>query len=401
MAHRFFLLAGEASGDRLGADLMHGIQSRERCPQFLGIGGPAMENAGLRSIYSYRELSVMGITEVAPRLPRLIALARQTVSHIAAGDVDALITIDSPDFSFRVARAVRKTRPSLPIVHYVSPSVWAWRPGRVNKLRGVVDHVLAILPFEPELLRAAGIGATFVGHPAAYCAAATAQEKEELRRCLNIGADTPVLTVLPGSRASEVRRLAPVFGAAAKLFLQHNPEFQIVVPAADAVTDLVRRETEKWPAPPRVLASDERAGPNTDRRKHALFATSDIALAASGTVTLELAAAETPMVVAYDVSWLSRLLIGALLRVETVTLVNLVCGNTAVPELLGRDCRPEAIFRELNMLRHDISRRGAQTAAFRETSRKLRSQQQDPGTVAAETVLEVIGERRKLTKHTR
>ena len=394
MDHRYFLLAGEASGDRLGADLMAGLQSLGLCPRFSGIGGPAMESAGLQSLYCYRELSVMGISEVLPRLPKLIALARKTAADIVASDVDALITIDSPDFTLRVARAVRKARPKLPIIHYVSPSIWAWRPGRINRLRGIVDHVLAILPFEPALLREAGVASTFVGHPAAFSAAATPHETKQLRHRLRMEAQTPILTVLPGSRASEVQRLAPVFGAAVGLFLRQNPEFRVVVPAADSVTALVRQETRKWPTPPVVIDTAEHPVPEAERQKLALFSTTDIALAASGTVTLELAAAGTPMVVAYDVRWLSRLLIGALLRVETVTLVNLVCGKNAVPELLGRNCRPDAIFRALDALCHDSSRRALQTEASRETTRKLRSQKKSPGTVAAETVLGVIRDRR-------
>ena len=401
MDRRFFLLAGEASGDRLGADLMAGLRSFERHPQFLGVGGPAMESAGLQSLFCYRELSVMGISEVLPRLPKLLALARRTAAHVVASDVAALITIDSPEFSFRVARAVRKARPDLPIIHYVSPSIWAWRPWRVNKLKGIVDHVLAILPFEPDLLRAAGVGSTFVGHPAVFAAAATPQETKDLRHSLGINAETPILAVLPGSRASEVRRLAPVFGAAVELFLERNSEFRVVVPAAKSVTGLVRQETGKWPTPPVVIDSDEFTGPESDRRKLALFSTSDIALAASGSVTLELAAADTPMVVAYDVRWLSRQLIGALLRVETVTLVNLVFGKNAVPELLGKDCRADGIFRALDALCHDSGKREFQAEAARETTRKLRSQKQPPGIVAAETVLGVIRSRQGPTAQNR
>ncbi|MCY3878494.1 MAG: lipid-A-disaccharide synthase [Rhodobacteraceae bacterium] len=387
MERHIFLIAGEISGDRLGADLMRGLASYAGTARFSGIGGPAMMQAGLKPLFNYSELSVMGLFEVLPRLPHLFARIRETADSVIGSGADALITIDSPDFTLRVARLVRQACPELPIIHYVSPSIWAWRPARLRKLRGVVDHVLALLPFEPELLQAGGIDATFVGHPAGFMESVSVTEMNAGLGETGLDRGSPILTILPGSRRNEVRRLAPVFGKAAELFLRRCPEYQIAVIAAESVAPLVRQEIQNWSFRPQAVVSDAVA----KHGKSAVFAASSLALAASGTVTLELARAETPMVVAYDVNFLSRVLISRLLRVDTVTLVNLISGTREVPELLGRQCQPMPIYEQLQRLHSDQDARKRQLAASRQAIDLLRSRGEPPGQVAAATVLRTIG----------
>ena len=390
MSRHFFLIAGEESGDRLGAGLMAGIRSIDKEARFSGVGGEEMSRAGLKSLFDHNELAVMGIAEILPRLPALLARIKSTAAAAASSGADALITIDSPDFSFRVVRQVRIARPEIPIVHYVSPSVWAWRAGRAKRLRGIVDLVLALLPFEPEFLRSAGINSEFVGHPAAETPPPSDRAKSEIRRRMDIGQDAPILLVLPGSRLTEIKRLAPVFGAAAARFKARHPDHFVVVPAANSVRQQVRNETEKWPLDARIFVPEHCAAGAADQEKAALFATADLALAASGTVTLELAAAGTPTVVAYDVNWLSRMIISALLRVKSVTLANIVMGADIVPELLGSRCRPQLIYEELARLCSDPDAQEKQTDAFAETMRRLRAPAGSSGRAAAEAVFSVI-----------
>ena len=323
-----FLIAGEPSGDRLGAALMAGLRSLDPEIRILGIGGPAMAAEGLRSLFPMESLSVMGLTEVLPRLPALLRRRDEAVRAVAAAAPDALVTIDSPDFCLRVAARARAARRDLRVIHYVAPSVWAWRPGRAAKMARVVDHVLALLPFEPPLMTAAGMTCDFVGHPVAAEPQATAAEVAALEA--RTGGD--VALVLPGSRTAEVTRLAPVFGAA---LASLPPGFRVVVPTVPHLATTLRRLVAGWPGDPLVVTE---AG-----ERRAAFSLGRAALAASGTVTLELAAAGTPMIVGYDMSWLSWQVVSRMTRVDTATLVNLLAERRVVPEFLGPDCRPGPI----------------------------------------------------------
>ncbi len=390
MTLRVFLVAGEPSGDRLGAALMEGIRQSAGEAAFAGVGGPEMQACGLPSLFDYSALSVMGIAEVIPRLPHLMRLVRDTADAAIAFKADALVTIDSPDFCLRVARRVKGAGVSFPLIHYVAPSVWAWRPKRAAKLANSVDHVLALLPFEPDVLAASGISSTFVGHPAASGRPVGPDQLDELRQEFQIGKDQPVLCVLPGSRASEVRVLAPVFRKAVELFLQARPEFAVLIPAAPPVAGLLSAAMRSWPPQVSLVNPAGLDGKEADIRKRAAFQTADIALAASGTVTLELAAADTPMVIGYDMNWLSRQLVAALLTVDTVNLVNLVSDTRAVPELLGKRCRADLLNEQLQLLLDDASARQSQRDAFRVTLQRLQS----PQSSAAETVLGIIRQTR-------
>ena len=386
---RLFIIAGEPSGDLLGAALLAGLRElRGDALSVEGIGGPAMAAEGLASRFPMDELSVMGLAEILPRLPRLLARIRETAEAVVAMRPEALITIDSPDFSLRVARAARRRLPDLRTIHYVAPSVWAWRPGRAARMAKVIDHVLALLPFEPPYMQAAGMTCDFVGHPAAAVPRATAAEIADLRRDLGIGA-RPLLLLLPGSRQGEVRRLAPVFADVLARLRAGRPDLAALVPAAAPVAGLVR-ELMPPDAQGQPLILDPSAG---TARKHAAFAAADAALAASGTVSLELAAQGAPMVIAYDANPLSVAIARRLLRIDTATLVNLVTDTRIVPEFIFENCRADRIAPAVARLLDDPAAAAAQRAADDEAMRLLGRGGEPPGLRAARSVLGTVESR--------
>ena len=390
---RLFLVAGEPSGDLLGAALIAGL--RELCGDGLeieGIGGPAMAAQGLASRFPMEELSVMGLAEVLPRLPNLLRRIRETGDAVAAAAPSALVTIDSPDFSLRVAGRARKLRPDLRTIHYVAPSVWAWRPGRAAKMARVVDHVLALLPFEPPYMEAAGMTCDFVGHPVATEPRATPDEMAALRSELAIAPGQRLLLVLPGSRMGEVTRLAPVFAEVVRRLRREDPDLAVVVPAAPAVAaalgTLLRPDAAGWP---HILDPGGFSAPDWERRKRAAFGTADAALAASGTVSLELAAAGTPMVIAYDANALTSFFVKRMVRVDTATLVNLVTDTRAVPEFLFENCLPSQIAPAVSRLLRDRDAWIAQRATDDRAMEILGRGGEPPGLRAARSVLAHLG----------
>ena len=379
MSPVLFLIAGEASGDKLGAALMAGLKQLAPEVRFAGVGGPAMQAEGLQSLFPMEELSVMGLWEVLPKyraLKRRIAETAQAVTDLAP---DALIGIDSPDFCLRVAGLARKANPGLRTMHYVAPSVWAWRPGRAAKMAPVIDHVLALLPFEPPYMQAAGMTCDFVGHPVVAEPVATAAEAAAFRAAHGIAADAPLVLALPGSRRGEVNRIGPTFDEALMRVRDRVPELRVVLPTVRGVAPLVREMSARWPVAPVIVEAPE--------DKRAAFAAADLALAASGTVSLELAASATPMVIAYDMAWLSRQIVARMLRVDTVTLVNLVSETRAIPEFLGPRCRPELIAPALLALLEDDEAQAAQREAMRLTMQRLGAGGEAPGLRAARSVL--------------
>ena len=350
-----FLVAGEESGDQLGAGLMRALRGRFGPDvRFAGIGGRAMEAQGLPSLFPMAEISVMGIGAVVAALPRIVRRGLEAVEAVAAERPDALVIIDSPDFTHRVARRVRRRLPDLPIVNYVSPSVWAWRPGRAPRMRAYVDHVLALKPFEPAAhQRLGGPPCTYVGHP-------LIERLGELRPAPGerptLDRDPLTLLVLPGSRRSEVSRLLAPFGAALGLVASRSGRaFDIVCPAVPHLADDIRQGVASWPVRS-VVVEGEGA-------KHAAFRRAHVALAASGTVTLELALAGVPMVVAYRMSGLEYQL-RHLVNVPSIVLANLVLGENVVPERVQGDCTPPALADALMSLLHDTPERQAQLDAF-------------------------------------
>ncbi|MEL7180340.1 MAG: lipid-A-disaccharide synthase [Pseudomonadota bacterium] len=366
---KIFVIAGEASGDKLGAALMVGLKTLRPEVHFDGVGGPLMQAEGLESRFPMEELSVMGLAEILPKYRALKARIRQMAEAILADPPDVLITIDSPDFCLRVARLV-KAASNIRTVHYVAPTVWAWRPKRGEKMAHHIDHVLALFPFEPPLMQAAGMDCDFVGHPVVAEPVASDVEAQAL------GAGTVVL-VLPGSRKGEVSRLADRFGEAADKIAAAVPDAQFVIPTTRGVHDLVQARVAGWSVPVTVL-------PPGSPDKAAWFKRADVALAASGTVSLELAASGTPMVIAYDMAWLSRMIISRMLMVDTVTLVNLVSETRVVPEFIGKDCEAGPIADAVIKVLGDPQ---AQLAAMAVTMARLGQGGEAPGLRAARAVL--------------
>jgi lipid-A-disaccharide synthase len=366
----FFLIAGEPSGDRLGAALMAGLRARHPEVSFQGVGGPLMQAEGLHSLFPMEELSVMGIAEVLPKYLHLKRRIRETAAAALAANPTAMISIDSPDFCLRVAKIVKAARPDLPTIHYVAPSVWAWRPKRAEKMARVIDHVLALLPFEPPLMQAAGMSCDFVGHPVVAEALATPEERSLL------AGERPLILALPGSRRGEVTRLAPVIGAVLAKVKAAHPKARVVLPTLRGVADLVTDLSKDWPIKP-LITQDKTL-------KRAAFAMADVAIAASGTVSLELAANGCPMVIAYDMHPLTLWLMRRAALIDTVTLVNLVSDTRAVPEFIGENCRADLIAPALLDLLDGCP---AQTEAMALTMQRLGKGGPPPGLRAAESVL--------------
>ena len=385
---KVFLVAGEMSGDKLGGALMAGLKQLVPEVSFEGIGGPAMQAQGLDSLFAMDELSVMGIAEVLPRYRHLKRRIAQTAEAVVAARPGALITIDSPDFSLRVAKIV-KARSDIRTVHYVAPTVWAWRAGRAGKMAKMIDQVLALLPFEPPYMEAAGMRCDFVGHPVVADPVANDAEVLELRETNGLG-DAPLLLALPGSRRGEVSRLGPVFGQTLANVLKARPDLKVVLPTTASVAGLVRETVRDWPLEVVVLDPRDKSPEVAAREKRAAFRAADVALAASGTVSLELAAAGTPMVIAYDLNWLTRKIAGMMLKVDTFTLVNLISGTRVVPELIAENCRPDLIAPAvLDVLENP----GEQAAAMAETMQALGLGGEAPGLRAARAVLDGLGRR--------
>ena len=386
MTLSLFLIAGEPSGDRLGAALMAGVKTLNPDVIFHGIGGPLMKAEGLESIFPMEELSVMGLAEVLPKLRHLFARKRQAAEAVVALNPDALVTIDSPDFCLRVARQVRETAPHIRTMHYVAPSVWAWRPGRATRMARSIDHVLALLPFEPPYMEAAGMTCDFVGHPVVGEPVASEAEAADFRARYDIAPDAPLLLMLPGSRRSEIARLAPVFGEVLAGLSARVPGLQAVLPTVAHVAPSLREAVAGWPVRP-ILLDPTEAPESHIADKRAAFRAADVALAASGTVSLELAANATPMVVAYDMNRLSFFLMKRAALIDTVTLVNLVSDTRHVPDFLSPDCKADKIVPALESLLTDQGARAAQLDAMALTMDRIGAGGEQPGLRAARSVL--------------
>ena len=383
---RVAVVAGEPSGDQLGFKLMRALSEQTNGEiAFLGVGGAAMTAEGLASLFPLTDVAVMGILPVLARLPTLIDRIRRASAAIAAVRPDALVIIDSPDFTHRVARRVRRALPDLPVVDYVSPSVWAWRPGRARAMRAYVDCVLALLPFEPEAhRRLGGPRCVYVGHPLVERLAELRPGDEEARRR---AAKPPLVLALPGSRRSVIARLMADFGAAIAAAEREAGPFEIVLPTLPHVESDVRALAALWPRPPRIVVGEA--------EKFAAFSSARAALAASGTVTLELALAGVPLVGAYKVSGVEALLRPLVTLPFSVLLPNLALGEAAIPEFLQGDCRPEALATALAALVSDGPARSAQLAALDQLDARMRlADGRPPSAHAAAAVLETIALKR-------
>nr|WP_099558756.1 lipid-A-disaccharide synthase [Hartmannibacter diazotrophicus] len=346
---RVFLVIGEESGDALGAELAGALQRQlGGAVEFSGLAGPRLQRLGVRSLFPLSEIAVMGLSAVLARLPTIIRRVHETVAAAIAAKPDVVVIIDSPDFTHAVAKRIRRQQPGIPIVGYVSPSVWAWRPSRARKMAVYVDHLLAILPFEPEVhRRLGGPPCTYVGHP-------LSRKMELLREtATEAGTDAkgdhlPVLLVLPGSRRSEVSRLMQPFGEALSLLAAKGVAFRALLPAVDHLEGEIAEAIEAWPVKPEMVRGEE--------AKYAAFRSADAALAASGTVTLELGLAGVPMLVCYKLDWFYRRfrdltkVFPGLVQATSMVLVNIILGRNVVPEFLDDEVNGPALAKRLEKL---------------------------------------------------
>lgn len=376
-----YLIAGEPSGDVLGMRLMEGLKhiAGDREIQFSGVGGPLMSGSGLDSLFAMDELTVMGLAEVLPRIPGILHRIRETADDIKTKKPDVVVTIDAPDFCFRVAKKL--TGSDVRIVHYVAPSVWAWRPGRAKKVAKLVDHVLCLLPFEPPYFERAGVDATFVGHSILE-SGADGGDGKAFRDRHGITADERVLLALPGSRMSEISRLVDIFGETIRRTTAITGPCRVVIPTLTSISNEVRVRTSDWD---NVLITDDAA------EKYDAFAAADAAIAASGTVSLELAMAGVPSLIAYRVAPLSAFIAKRLIRVEYASIVNLILDKPAIPEFLQDDCTPENMTPALTDLLRAGRGRDTQIAEISKALDALKPGEDRPSVAAARVVIIVAG----------
>ena len=381
---KIFIIAGEDSGDKLGSAIIDSLREAfDGSINFVGIGGNGMMNRGLDSIFPMSDLSVMGLVEIALQYPNLKNRLNQTIQSILDEKPDILLTIDAPEFCFRVAKKIKLSNKNIPIAHYVAPSVWAWRPNRAKKISEFVDHILALFPFEPRYFRDVGIKCDFVGHPIVTESLADEESVAEFKNEYSL-ADEPIILCLPGSRKSEIDRLMPVFGETLEKFSNILPSARFVLPSTPNIYEYSKKYLGSMPKDV-IFLSPEKIGIDKYLKfKKASFKISSLALAASGTVSLELAANNTPMVIGYDMGFLSRQIIGLMLKTETVNLVNLITGNRNIPECLGANFKSENLFLEMVRV---YSNNQNQIKDFRTTMDLLGQNNEPPNDRAANSLL--------------
>ena len=375
---KFGVVVGEVSGDALGAKLLPALRERfsNYDLDFVGTAGPLLHAQGMKSFFPLADIAVMGIVPVIKRLPSLLIRIQETADRLIAEEIDCLIIIDSPDFTHRVARKVKDSLPHIPIINYVSPSVWAWRPGRAKAMRGYIDHVLALLPFEPVAhQKLGGPPCTYVGHPLIERRELFQPTEEEIHRRAS---EPPILLVLPGSRHSEITRLMPVFGETIAWLKQiHQLDFDLILPAVDHLKDEIETAAKTWDVKPRLIFGEA--------AKYHAFRKAYAALAASGTVTLELAMAHVPMAVGYRVGAIEGQ-IRHFINVPSVVLANLIIGENIVPERIQGACNADHLTKDLLPLLSDTEARRRQLKGFDRLDQLMAIDEGNPSVKAAEIV---------------
>jgi lipid-A-disaccharide synthase len=374
------LVCGEPSGDQLGGELMAGLRALAGDNvRIVGVGGPAMQAQGLQTLFPLNDTAVMGLREVVPKLPAIFRRVRQASDYALETRPDAVVLIDSPDFTHQIARRLKRKSPSIRTVNYVAPQVWATRQYRARAMAHYFDLVLALLPFETPFFEAHGLHSVFVGHPVIE-RAARMKNGTALRARLGIAPNAPLLAVLPGSRTNEIRFLLDPFRDAIALLKKEIPDLVCVLPTVHHVAVRVRERTKNWPTPLHILEGDD--------ERFAAFDAANAALAASGTVTTELALSGTPMVVAYKAGWLTYRLMRPLIDVKFATLVNIILDRAAVPEFIQDKCRPDALAAALLKLFRDPAARDRQMKDLAEAVHALGMDEEAPSLRAARALLD-------------
>lgn len=378
-----FVTAGEPSGDLLGSRLLCALKQlaaeRNIDLRIEGIGGPRMAEQGLRSFFPMSELSLFGLAELLPKVLNVLKRIRQTAEQIKATQPDMVVTIDAPDFSFRVARKLQGS--NIPCIHYVAPTVWAWRAKRAQKVQPLYKHLLAFLPFEPPYFERVGLPCTFVGHPLVETDM-QALSVADFRHKHGISEQAGILVVLPGSRGSEIKFSLPDFGAALEQIITAHPNYRVVVPVVDHHYEAIAEATKNWPGAPVLVRGDA--------DKYAAFRAATVALAVSGTVALELALCTLPAVIAYRIHPLTALIYRRLIKTPYANLVNIMAGAMAVPECIQENCTPDRLATEVNRLLADEQARTAQKVVLQAVRPWLSpADGHSPARKAAETILDV------------
>lgn len=376
----YFLIAGEASGDLLGSHLMRALAEKSGgAARFMGVGGSRMRALGLQSLFPQEELAHMGVFELLRHIPRILHRVRETADAARQNKPAALITIDAPDFSFRVAK--RLVGAGIPLIHYVAPTVWAWRPKRAKKVAKFLDHLLVLLPFEPPYFLREGLDCTFVGHPIVESNVGRG-DAVRFRTKFALHDDALLMTLLPGSRAGELTRLMPMFAETVRRLVVTHPTLHIVLPTVPHLVERLRGETKDWPVPVTIV--------DNDKDKYDAFAASRAALACSGTVALELALARLPAVIAYKANPLTFAIVRRVIKVRFASLVNIMHNAMIVPEYLQEHCTPDKLTAVMDLLLTDEAARQRQIKGLGDVAGWLGLGEFIPSQRAAETVLRVV-----------
>jgi lipid-A-disaccharide synthase len=374
-----YIIAGEPSGDVLAARLMAALKAETGGRiRFAGIGGERMEAEGLKSLFPMRELALMGIFEILRHIPRILRRIRETVADVDRLQPDIVLTVDAPGFTLRVARKLRGH--GIPLVHYVAPTVWAWKPGRAQEIAGYLDRLLVVLPFEPPYFERHGLPCDFVGHPSVEDA--DAGDAEGFRKRHGISPQAPLLCALPGSRSSEIRRLMPIYADTLRLLLPRIPGLQVVIPAVGHVTEAIQAAAARWPVKPIIVAET--------LEKHDAFAASTVALVKSGTTSIDVAIAGLPGVITQKLNAVSGWLILRAVRVEHMSIINLLLKQRLQPEFIQNLCQPELLAAALAELFENAARRREIREGGLRAARMLGLGEEAPSRRAAKAVLRVI-----------
>ena len=392
MKLKILIIAAEPSGDKLGANLIDGLKSEfeEKGEIVLhGIGGPLMKSRGLVTFFNFNELAIMGLSEIVPKIPKILNIINRMVKYALVWKPSLIITIDSPDFSLRVAKAIKKKWPDVKTVHYVAPSVWAWRGYRAKKMGKFIDHILALLPFEPQYMKAAGISCDFVGHPIVSEVIPSNQEIRLFRSSLGVEREAPIVSILPGSRRSEVLRMMPIYLKSLKIVARKYPNLIFVTASPPNVSELVKKMIKTVDIP--ILQLCEEDDPlRFEERKRMLFSTSLAALATSGTVTLELARMGAPILVGYRASFITEIILKMFVKLRSATLINILTNQNAIPELLFSKCNHKEISLSLILLLTDNTQVEDQRVAVIKAMNYLGAGDLDPKVRAARSILRFL-----------
>ncbi len=380
---RVYLIAGEPSGDLLGGRLMAALRKQYPNVEFAGVGGELMQENGLKSLFNIAEISVMGLVEVLPRLRLILRRIRQTVDDIKRVQPDVIVTIDSWGFVDSVLKKLKKEGVTIPKVHYVAPQVWAWKKGRAKKVPKIVDRLMTLLPFEPQLFEKYGLKCNFVGHPVIESTANVTDDSVSFRKLHNISPDREILCVLPGSRHSEVSRIAPIFVDALRIITEKHTNIHLVIPTVEAMADEVKMYFDKLQIPHTIVYGQQ--------SRYSAFTASKAAIAKSGTVSLELTACGTPHLIAYTFSKFTNFLANLLVKIKLANLINILAGREIIPEFTTNSCRADLIAAKALEIWESEAFRKEQVIEARHELAKLKPLGMMPSEAAAKVVMEVGG----------